>query len=45
MSVRQWVISIPKRLRCFLVDRPNAVTALAIGNVAKREKARMASPA
>jgi len=26
--VRQWVISVPKRLRCFLADRPSAVAAL-----------------
>jgi hypothetical protein len=26
--VRQWVISVPKRLRCFLTDRPAAVSAL-----------------
>jgi hypothetical protein len=26
--VRQWVISVPKRLRCFLADRPRAVAAL-----------------
>jgi hypothetical protein len=26
--VRQWVISVPKRVRCFLADRPNAVAAL-----------------
>jgi hypothetical protein len=26
--VRQWVISVPKRLRCFRADRPNAVAAL-----------------
>jgi hypothetical protein len=26
--VRQWVISVPKRLRCFLADRPAAVRAL-----------------
>jgi hypothetical protein len=28
VPVRQWVISVPKRLRCFLADRPEAVTAL-----------------
>ena len=28
VSVRQWVISVPKRLRCFLADRPSAVAAL-----------------
>jgi len=28
VPVRQWVISVPKRLRCFLADRPNAVAAL-----------------
>ena len=28
VPVRQWVISMPKRLRCFLADRPEAVTAL-----------------
>ena len=28
VPVRQWVISVPKRLRCFLADRPAAVTAL-----------------
>ena len=28
VHVRQWVISVPKRLRCFLADRPAAVTAL-----------------
>ena len=28
VPVRQWVISIPKRLRGFLADRPNAVAAL-----------------
>ena len=29
VPVRQRVISVPKRLRCFLADRPEAVTALA----------------
>jgi hypothetical protein len=29
VPVRQWVISVPKRLRGFLADRPAAVTALA----------------
>ncbi|MBM4013169.1 MAG: hypothetical protein FJ286_17720 [Planctomycetes bacterium] len=28
VPVRQWVISVPKRLRCFLADRPASVTAL-----------------
>ena len=28
MPVRQWVISVPKRLRGFLADRPAAVAAL-----------------
>jgi hypothetical protein len=28
VPVRQWVVSVPKRLRCFLADRPEAVTAL-----------------
>ena len=28
VPVRQWVISVPKRLRCFVADRPNAVAAL-----------------
>jgi len=28
VPVRPWVISVPKRLRCFLADRPNAVAAL-----------------
>ena len=28
VPVRQWVISVPKRLRWFLADRPEAVTAL-----------------
>ena len=28
VPVRQWVISVPKRLRCFLADRHNAVAAL-----------------
>ena len=28
VPVRQWVISVPKRLRCFLADRPRAVAAL-----------------
>ena len=28
VPVRQWVISVPKRLRCFLADRPEAVTSL-----------------
>jgi hypothetical protein len=28
VPVRQWVISVPKRLRCFLADRPAAVRAL-----------------
>jgi hypothetical protein len=28
VPVRQWVISVPKRLRYFLADRPNAVAAL-----------------
>ena len=28
VPVRQWVISVLKRLRCFLADRPNAVAAL-----------------
>jgi hypothetical protein len=28
VTVRQWVISLPKRLCCFLADRPEAVAAL-----------------
>ncbi|MEI6258136.1 MAG: transposase [Planctomycetota bacterium] len=28
VPVRQWVISVPKRLRCFLADRPAAVRTL-----------------
>ena len=28
VPVRQWVISVRKRLRCFLADRPEAVAAL-----------------
>jgi len=28
IPVRQWVISVPKRLRGMLADRPNAVTAV-----------------
>ena len=28
VPVRQWVISVPKRLRCFLDNRPEAVAAL-----------------
>ena len=28
VPMRQWVISVPKRLRCFLADRPSAVAAL-----------------
>ena len=28
VSVRQWVISVPKRLCCFLADRQSAVAAL-----------------
>ena len=28
VPVRQWVISLPKRLRCFLANRPEAVAAL-----------------
>ena len=28
VPVRQWVISVPKRLRGFLADRPRAVAAL-----------------
>jgi hypothetical protein len=28
VPVRQWVISVPKRLRCFLADRPSAVADL-----------------
>jgi hypothetical protein len=28
VPIRQWVISVPKRLRVFLADRPEAVTAL-----------------
>ena len=28
VPVRQWVISVPKRLRCFLADRPETVAAL-----------------
>lgn len=30
VPVRQWVISLPKRLRWFLADRPEAGTALTI---------------
>jgi hypothetical protein len=30
VPVRQWVISVPKRLRCFLADRPETVTALTV---------------
>jgi hypothetical protein len=32
VPVRQWVISVPKRLRCFLADRPNAVAAKTVGS-------------
>jgi hypothetical protein len=39
VPVRQWVISVPKRLRGMLADRPRAVTALAIGNVGKQREA------
>jgi outer membrane murein-binding lipoprotein Lpp len=28
VPVRQWVISVPKRLRCFLANRPEAIAAL-----------------
>jgi len=28
VPVRQWVISVPKRFRCFLADRQSAVAAL-----------------
>jgi hypothetical protein len=28
VPVRRWLISVPKRLRCFLADRPGAVAAL-----------------
>jgi len=28
VPVRQWVVSVPKRLRGFLADRPQAVAAL-----------------
>jgi len=28
MPVRQWAISVPKRLRCLLADRQSAVAAL-----------------
>ena len=28
VPVRQWVISVPKRLRCILADRPQAMTLL-----------------
>jgi hypothetical protein len=28
VAVRQWVISVPKRLRWFLAERPEAVSAL-----------------
>ncbi|MEI6506504.1 MAG: hypothetical protein WCO90_11585, partial [Planctomycetota bacterium] len=28
LPVRQWVISVPKRWRVFLTDRPRAVAAL-----------------
>ena len=28
MPVRQWVISVPKRLRGFLADRPRAIAAV-----------------
>ena len=28
VPVRQWVISVPKKLRCFLADRQSAVAAL-----------------
>ena len=27
-AVRQWVISVPNRRRCFLADRPEAVASL-----------------
>jgi len=30
VPVRQWVISVPKRLRGFLADRPRAVAALIV---------------
>jgi hypothetical protein len=39
VPVRLWVISVPKRLRGFLADRPNAVAALTkifIGDCTRR---------
>jgi hypothetical protein len=36
--VRQWVISVPKRLRGFLAARPNAVAALTKISLAEIER-------
>ena len=40
VPVRQWVISVPKRLRCFLADRPNAVAALTRIFISRGERLR-----
>ena len=41
VPVRQWVISVPKRLRRFLADRPPAVAALTgVGHEASKPRER-----
>ena len=40
MPVRQWVISVPKRLRGMLADCPNAVAALTKIFLAEIERVR-----
>jgi len=41
VPVRQWVISLPKRLRRFLADRPPAVAALTgVGHEASKPRER-----
>ncbi len=43
VSARQWAISVPKRLRCFLADRQSAVAALTRIFISREERLRCAA--
>jgi hypothetical protein len=44
VPVRQWVISVPKRLRGMLADRPRAVTVLTKIFLTEIERLLLAAP-
>jgi hypothetical protein len=44
VPVRQWVISVPNRLRGFIADRPRAVTVLTKIFLTEIERLLLAAP-